>query len=788
MTTPEPPPLGHLLRLLRTAAAFSQEELAERTGLSVRAISDLERGVHQAPRLETIRLLGGALGLGEAQRAELLTAARPEVIATVVERDRPAPVASLPMLPMRLIGREAEVTALGDLLAQSDSRLVTLTGAGGTGKTHLALAVAADVAHRYPDGVGFVDLSPLTDPALVLPAIATAIGARETAEVLLREALSQYLRERRLLLVLDNCEQVLATASDIAILLADCQDLVILATSRVPLHIRAEREFPLSPLPLPPSDRLPAIAELAQVPAVALFVERATASHPSFALTAENATAIAAICQRLDGLPLAIELAAARIKILSPADLLARLERRLPLLSDGPRDLPARQRTMRDAIAWSYDLLAPEEQALFRRLTVFAGGFTLAAAEAVAHAESALHLLDGVIALIEQSLLRQILGAGDEPRYQMLETVREFGLEQLTAAGEAEVARQRHADHFLSIAENVQYGSRMMESMTRLAPERDNVLVALTWFNERGNTDALLRLSALFYGIWLAPGPYREGLRWIDRALNRSSTIASTPRVQALAAAAYLTLFQGDYARAATYVAEGLALARALGDPLLVGRALHIAGLLSYRRGEYGQAEELLDEAHRLLRELGDSEPDAVWDAGLALLVLGDIALAQKRFARAGRRYQESLACYQAGSYLWGAIDARAGLAGANYCAGDLVQAAALYMESLDRAQERGMALLVASALLGLAGVAAASGQPERGANLLGATEGIMGSLGAPIFPRDRPVREHGLAVMAEALGEERLTLAFEAGRSLSVAEAVAQARAVGEMVMQSPP
>jgi tetratricopeptide (TPR) repeat protein len=225
-------------------------------------------------------------------------------------------------------------------------------------------------------------------------------------------------------------------------------------------------------------------------------------------------------------------------------------------------------------------------------------------------------------------------------------------------------------------------------------------------------------------------------------------------------------------------------LARALGDPLLVGRAVHIAGLLAYRQGEYGQAEELLDEAHRLLRELDDREPDAVWDAGLALLVLGDIAMAQKQFKRAGRRYQESLACYQAGSYLWGAIDARAGLAGVNYCAGDLARAAALYMESLDRAQERGMALLVASALLGLAGVAAASGQPETGAKLLGATEGIMASLGAPIFPRDHPIRERVLTTIMAALGEERLALALETGRAWSVDEAVAQARSVGEAVM----
>ena len=264
---------------------------------------------------------------------------------------------------------------------------MTLTGPGGTGKTRLALEVGAEALDRYPDGVFFVDLSPLTDPALVVPTIAATLGVREVVGQPLLQTLSGFLADKRLLLLLDNCERVLAAAPDVAALLAASPTVSILATSRASLHIRGEREFPLLPLPLPAADRLPPLEELAQVPAVALFVELASASRPDFALTAENAAAVAAICRRLDGLPLAIELAAARVKVLPPAALLARLEQRLPLLTGGGRDLPARQRTMRDAIAWSYDLLAPEEQALFRRLAVFAGGFTLDAAEAVAGAE-----------------------------------------------------------------------------------------------------------------------------------------------------------------------------------------------------------------------------------------------------------------------------------------------------------------------------------------------------------------------------------------------------------------
>jgi transcriptional regulator with XRE-family HTH domain len=366
-------PLPHRGAPYRTAAALSQEALAERAGLSGRAISDLERGVHRAPRLETVRLLADALGLDEAERVELLAAAHPRVLAPA-ERERAHPPARLPVPPTRLIGREPEVAAVTQLLAQDDIRLVTLTGVGGTGKTRLALAVAADVRDQYPDGVYFVDLSPLTDSALVMPTIAATLGVREVVGEPLSQTLTGFLADKQLLLLLDNCEHVVDAAPDLATLVATSPQLAVLATSRGALRIRGEREVPLPPLPLPASDRLPPLDELARVPAVALFVDLAAASQPDFAFTADNSAAVADICRRLDGLPLAIELAAARIKVLTLAALLTRLEQRLPLLTGGSRDLPTRQRTMRDAIAWSYDLLAPDEQALFRRLGIFAGG------------------------------------------------------------------------------------------------------------------------------------------------------------------------------------------------------------------------------------------------------------------------------------------------------------------------------------------------------------------------------------------------------------------------------
>ena len=423
-------PFGPLLRRLRIVTGLSQEELAERSGLSERGISALETGHRATPRPETVRLLADALELDAAARAALVAAARPELAAgpetlpAVTTPARPGASATLPLLPTRLIGRERELASLADLLAQDGIHLVTLTGPGGTGKTHLALQVAASVQDCYQDGVVFVDLSAITDSDLVLPAIATALGVHGTADAPLQETLIRYLRERVLLLLLDNCEQVLESASDIATLLAACPNLSILATSRESLHIRAEREIAVAPLPLPEPGGLLPLADLERVAAVALFVERAQAAHASFALTAENAAAVAGICQRLDGLPLAIELAAARTRLFTPTALLARLDRRLPVLTEGPVDAPIRQRTLRSTIGWSFDLLHERDQRVFASLGVFAGGFTLAAAGSVAvdpaDPKGGSDVLTSLDHLVEQNVLTVAADSDGEPRFRML--------------------------------------------------------------------------------------------------------------------------------------------------------------------------------------------------------------------------------------------------------------------------------------------------------------------------------------------------------------------------------
>jgi predicted ATPase/class 3 adenylate cyclase len=692
-----------------------------------------------------------------------------------------------------LIGREEELATILRMVDEGGPRLVTLTGPGGSGKTRLALEVAAEALDRYPDGVFLVDLSPLTDPTLVVPTIAAILGVREVAGQSLAQTLSSFLTPKQQLLVLDNCERILAAAPDIAALLAVSPTLAILATSREPLRVRGEHEFPLLPLLLPVADHLPPLEELAQIAAVALFVERATASHPGFALTAENASEVTAICRRLDGLPLAIELVAARVKVLPPAALLTRLEKRLPLLTGGGRDLPTRQRTMLDAIAWSYDLLSPDEQALFRRLAVFAGGFTLEAAEAVDSPGGVLPTFDGVVALAEQSLLRQVSSSDEEPRYLMLETVREFGLDRLMSSGDEDDARRRHAEHYLRLSADLEHGVTILMdqySLTRVVAEHDNVRLALAWSDEHGEIDSLLRLSSLLYGLWFGRGLYREGLQWVERALERSSHGASAALVRALDGAGTLAIFQGDYARGEKSLAKAEALARELGDPSLVGETLAYSAFLFYRRQEFARAEELLSAARRMLGGRADDAPGVgpVLTLGgvVPFLTLGDLALAQGQVERAATQYEEAIARFRTAGSEWGLRDMQAGLAATRYLTGDVSGAAALYGESLQRSHALHFWAIVVSSLLGLAGVAVEAGHPEEGARLLGSAEGSAASLGMPMFTRDFGVRERVLAALKAALEEERLAAAREVGRVLTVEQAIAEAMALVETIARS--
>jgi predicted ATPase/transcriptional regulator with XRE-family HTH domain len=649
---------GPRLKQLRTAAELTQSELAERAGVSERLVSDLERGIILRPRPDTIQMLADGLRLTGADREEFIEVARGRQPTAVPASRR----ATLPSPPTPLVGRETELAAARSLLLRPDVRLVTVTGPGGVGKTRLAIQIAAETIRESANGSVFVSLTSVRDPAEVAAAIAAALDLGEAGDQSWRERIVTALRDERLLLILDNFEQVIGAAPLVADLLAVCHGLKLLVTSREPLRIRPEHELPVPPLTLP-DPMPPEIDDLGRYGAVALFLQRAIAIRPDFALTADNAEAVTAICRRLDGLPLAIELAVAWVKLLTPRALLARLQPRLPLLTRGAADLPDHQQTMRNCIAWSHDLLTPDEQALFRRLAVFAGGFTLEAAEFVdgqtdrrtdGQADSSasfdcpsvrLSVLGGIASLVDKNLLRTEETVTGDARFGMLETIREFAVERLVASGEFDAARRAHADYFLVLAEEADAGLRgpdQAEWLLRLTADLDNIRTALSWEIETGAAADAMRIGTSLWRLWTARSLRREGQTWLERAIALPGADPSQERAKALYRLGSFAIDRGDYPAARAWYERSLTMRRDLGDPSGIADSLDALGVVTFDEGDVRRARDLHEEALGLRRSINSPRGLA-----LSLYNLANCTREDGDFARARRLYEESLELWQ---------------------------------------------------------------------------------------------------------------------------------------------
>ena len=683
------------------------------------------------------------------------------VAATRLEgRVEAATPTNLPPFLSPLIGRDHDLNDVVQLLRREDVRLVTLTGPGGTGKTRLGLAAAAELVPLFPDGVFLVELAAITEPELVVSTIAQELGVGEEAGVPLDEALLAHVRDRCLLLVLDNFEQVLPAAHVLSTLLGGAPALRALATSRERLHISHEHEYTVQPL--------------AEEKAIELFLARAQDAKAGFELSDDVRPAVTQICRRLDGLPLAIELAAARVRVLTPGEISQRLDQRLKLLTGGARDLAERQQTLRGAITWSHELLTEADQALFRRLSVFVGGCALDAVEAVCdpHGELAPDPLDGVSSLAEKSLLRPGEAPDGSARFEMLETIREYAVERLAESGESETIARRHAEYYTLTSERAEEriltGGQESELIGRLEAENDNLRAALSWCRGAEEHELELRLASSLWLFWTVRGYLTEGRRWLEDGLSRSGGAPQPLRAKTLAGAGGLAYRQGDYERSKTAWREALDLFRELDEVIGTARMVGELGNVAVAEGDYEQALALYGESGAIFREAGDRRR-------LANVIgnMGAVANIQRDYERGRELCEEALAIHrELGSNEDVALVLN-NIARIDLACGRPAEAATRFREGLEDARKIGYREIIAYCLEGLGEVAAVLEDPQRASRLIGASEGLFDEIGVPIQDNEGERYAHTVEELRELLGEAAFEAARAEGRAMPMEVAI---------------
>jgi predicted ATPase/transcriptional regulator with XRE-family HTH domain len=768
-TPPVQASFGALLRRYRLATGLSQEGLAERAGLSVQALSALENGRRQAPYRHTVTLLARAMGLSDAETTALEAAivrrrvpvsAEAPILAIQNPETTPAhdsggdafaqpPRTNLPTALTSFIGREREQAEVRALLAAA--RLVTLTGAGGAGKTRLAMAVAGELHSEYPAGVWLVELASLADPALVVQAVAQALGLREEPNRPLLVTLVDHLKERCLLLMLDNCEHLVDACAELAVaLLRSCSHLRILATSRETLAVPGETIYRVPSLAAPDLAQVPGMVDLARYAAVQLFLARAQSRRPDFTLSVRNARAVAEVCARLDGMPLAIELAAARVGVLPVEGIAARLDDRFQVLTGGPRTALPRHQTLRATLDWSHALLTEAEQALLRRLSVFAGGWSLEAAEAVCGVGRDLPsaVLEGLASLVDKSLVHTAPQADGTPRCGMLETIRQYGRERLAASGEAADIQRSHALYHLKLAEAAEPALQGWEQGRWLADlelEHDNLRAALRWAYAQQESEIALRLGGALAHFWCARGHLCEGREWLEKLLQRAAggdtagpdtpaeacsvdaaeatgmehpgsgphshaplRVRMRARARVLRGAGHLTLWQGDLGQARSYLKDAVAVSREFDGTEDLAGALNLLGTTMRFQGEYRRATLLYEESLALYRGLGHQ-----WGIARELMNLSETMLEQSDLIRAEPLVKESLSLARELGDTWGMANALMDLGDLSYYSGDYERATIMYEECLALSRELGEVIVNAWALHRFGRLAQAQGAHE---------------------------------------------------------------------------